>query len=308
MTDERLEANKAMWDERVAIHVDSEFYDVDSFRSGRITLAPFEIDELGDLAGKDVVHLQCHFGMDGMSLARLGAQSVTGIDFSQAAVEAATALAQEVGLGDRVRFVVSDVANAAATAGNEIADIVYTSWGVLIWLPDLDAWAQNIAAMLKPGAFLYLAESHPFINPYEEEEGVLVERYSYGGGRQFRFDEPGTYADLSAATVNNESYEFTHSLGDIITALANAGLRIEWLHEHDTLVWPFAPSLMTQGDDGLWRWKNSVLPLSFSLKATKPASRSLSVRAIACARSLSINSSIVTGSAVDQFDSTVVPG
>ena len=259
-----------MWDERVPIHVTSEFYDVEGFRSGRMTLAPFEVDELGDLEGKDVVHVQCHFGMDSMSLSRLGARSVTGIDFSSAAVEAATSLAREVGVADRVRFVMSDVAHSAETVGASTADVVYTSWGVLIWLPDLDVWAGNIVKMLRPGGWLYLAESHPFINPYEEEDGVLVERYSYGGSRETRFDEPGTYADLSAATVNNESYEFTHGLGDIVTALATAGLRLEWLHEHDALVWPFAPSLMAQGEDGLWRWKGSVLPLSFSLKAAKP--------------------------------------
>lgn len=269
MTDDRLEANRAMWDERVPIHVDSAFYDVDGFRSGRITLAGFEVEELGDLTDKDVVHLQCHFGMDGMSLARLGARSVTGIDFSQAAAEAATALAEDIGVADRVRFIVSDVANAAATAGSEIADLVYTSWGVLIWLPDLDVWARNVASMLRPGGFLYLAESHPFINPYEEEDGRLVEVYEYGGG-VMRFDEPGTYAEPGAQTEKNVSYEFTHSLGEIVTAVADAGLHLDWLHEHDSLVWPFAPTLMEQGDDGLWRWKDSALPLSFSLKATKP--------------------------------------
>ncbi len=268
--DERVELNRALWDERVPIHVASAFYDVAGFKAGRSTLEAFEAAELGPLDGRRVCHLQCHFGMDSMSLVRLGAD-VVGVDFSRPAIETATALADELGLSDRARFVEASVYDARAVVEGDV-DLVYVTWGALIWLPDIEAWARVVASLLKPGGFLYLAEAHPFagaLHPAEGAPGLLVEQEPYGRSTQLDWDEPGTYAEPDAPTVNTRSVEFRHGLDQIVSALAAAGLHLDWLHERPELVWPMWPT-MEQGDDGLWRQPGSNLPLSFSLKATRP--------------------------------------
>jgi 2-polyprenyl-3-methyl-5-hydroxy-6-metoxy-1,4-benzoquinol methylase len=253
--DERVEANRRMWDERVPIHVGSRFYDVDGWKAGRKNrlVAPFEASEIGDVRGTRLCHLQCHIGMDTLTFARLGAE-VVGVDFSAPAIEAARALAAEVGLD--ATFVQSTVDDARAHVVGDF-DIVYTSWGALIWLSDLDAWARTIASLLRPRGFLYVADQHP-----------MTSRYSgpYFRDEPFADDDPGTYADLDAATVHNESYEWHHTMGEIVTAVADAGLRIELLHEHPILVWQNSPD-MVQGDDGMWRAPDDRIPQSFSLRA-----------------------------------------
>ncbi len=262
--------NRAMWDERVPIHEASDFYDVDRFRAGRMTVQPFELEELGPLDAKRICHLQCHFGMDSLSLARLGAE-VVGLDFSQPATDAATRLANDVGLSDRARFVTASVYDAREALEGYF-DIAYVSWGTLIWLPDLSAWARAVASLLRPGGFLYLAESHPFagaLHPSAERADLLRQAEPYGDSSQVEWDEPGTYAQTDAVTVNNHQFEWCHGLGQIVTAVAEAGLCLDWLHERPVLVWPMWPT-MERGYDGLWRQPGSTLPLSFSLRASKP--------------------------------------
>jgi SAM-dependent methyltransferase len=246
-----------MWDERVDIHVGSRFYDVEGWKAGTHggLVGPFEEAEIGDVAGRRLCHLQCHFGMDSLTFARLGAE-VVGVDFSGAAIDAARALAAEVGLSDRASFVASTVEDARHAVDGDF-DIVYTSWGALIWLPDLRAWARTISSMLRPGGFVYVAEGHPSLyDPYFAVEAQ-------------RDDSTGTYADEAAPTQHNEAYEWRHPLGEIVTVLADAGLRIDFLHEHPLLVWQHTPE-MQQGPDGMWRVPGDPAPLSFSLRATRP--------------------------------------
>ncbi|HLK44205.1 MAG TPA: class I SAM-dependent methyltransferase, partial [Thermoleophilia bacterium] len=157
VVDERLAVNRAMWDARVPVHVASDFYNVEGFRRGELSIAPFEPAELGDVAGRRLVHLQCHFGLDTLSLARLGAD-VTGVDFSPVALDEARRLADETGL--LARFVEATVDRARDVLDGNF-DIVYTSWGVLVWLPDLGGWARTIAGLLRPGGFVYLVDEHP---------------------------------------------------------------------------------------------------------------------------------------------------
>ena len=257
--DERVEANRRMWDERVSIHVGSRFYDVEGWKStGRNHLmAPFEMDEIGDVADARLCHLQCHIGMDTLTFARLGAE-VVGVDFSPPAVDAARALAAEVGVADRATFVVSSVEDARAHVEGQF-DIVYASWGWHVWLPDLDAWARTAASLLKPGGFLYCADHHPVAR----EPGWVSDYFD----REAHVDhESGTYADVAAPTEVNESWEWWRPLGDIVTAVADAGLRVEFLHEHPYCVWQLLPTA-GQGDDGMWRLPGDPLPLSFSLRA-----------------------------------------
>jgi SAM-dependent methyltransferase len=229
--------NLAMWDERVPIHLASEFYDLEGFKRGRCSLQSFEPGELGEVRGKELVHLQCHIGLDTLSWARRGAR-VTGLDFSPRAVDAAAALARELGLG--ARFVCSDVYDAPAALGQRY-DIVYTGIGALLWLPDIERWAQVIGALLRPGGKLYLVEVHPFVDVFAETTLEVTNDYFHDPSG-FVYEGSGSYADATAATRNNRSVEFRHPLGDVVSALARQGLVIELLREWDQTAyarWPF---------------------------------------------------------------------
>jgi SAM-dependent methyltransferase len=269
MTDEvdYLPINRAMWDERVPVHVDSDFYDVAGFRAGGQTLREFEPAETGDVTGLALVHLQCHFGLDTLSWARRGAQ-VTGLDFSVPAVEAARSLAAECGLD--ARFVASDVYDAVAALG-ETYDVVYTGLGALNWLPDIGRWAGVVAALLKPGGFLYLPEFHPFGNVLDDAEGRTV-AYDYFDRGARVWNEPGTYADRDADLATTTSVEYEHGVGDVVTALVAAGLRLDFLHEHDFTLYPRFTG-MRRLPGGVFRFPEGRprVPLMYSLRATRPA-------------------------------------
>lgn len=238
------EANRHMWDERVPIHVAGPFYDVESFRRGDSTLRPFELEEMGPVAGRELVHLQCHFGLDTLSWARQGAR-VTGLDFSGPAIAAARALAAELGI--EADFVEADVLDAPARLGR-CYDIVYTGLGALCWLPDIEAWAEVAAGLVRPGGRLYLAEFHPFTDIFDEQD--LSVRYPYfDGGAPYVDESGGSYADLGASTAHNRSYCWTHPVSRVIDALLRRGLRLERFSEHDHTLFPRWPWLRRSGRD-----------------------------------------------------------
>lgn len=265
----RLAANRAMWDERVPIHVGGDFYAVEDFRSGRQRLAvrPFEVDELGDVAGKSLLHLQCHFGLDTLSWARLGAR-VTGLDFSGPAVEAASTLARAMGID--ADFVQADLYDAVAALGGRTFDVVYTGKGAIIWLPDIRRWAETCAALLVPGGVFYLSEFHPVADIFAWESLELEQ--SYFSSTPVFDDSPGTYADLEAETTDNASYTWQHPLGAVVTALIEAGLTIEFLHEFGHTLFPRWPFL-EQKEDGRYVLPPGIpeLPLMYSIRAVKGA-------------------------------------
>lgn len=264
--DHLQELNRRWWDERVPIHVGSDFYAVDRFRAGRGTLEAFEIEELGDVTGRSLVHLQCHFGLDTLSWARLGAE-VTGLDFSAPAVDAARELADGVGLP--ATFVAGDVYDASRLLGRRY-DVVYTGKGALNWLPDMEAWAGVVTDLLAPGGRLYLSEFHPVTWVFGGDDLTVAHDY-FPGADPLIDDGPGTYADLDATTVHNQTGEWAHPLGEIVSALAGAGLRIEWLHEHPYTLFPRWPDLEVH-DDGSYRFPagRPSIPLMFSLVASAP--------------------------------------
>jgi len=270
MRDEWVELNRSWWDERVPIHASSELYDLQGFLAdpGATTLRPFEIDELGDVAGRTLFHPQCHFGMDTLSWARRGA-SVVGLDFSVAAVAAAGDAAHAAGLD--ARFVVGDVHDAVEVVGGRTFDVVYTGLGALNWLPDVERWAQVMAALVRPGGTFYLAEFHPVGNVFGDDD--LSVAYPYFGDRErpLEFDEPGTYAQLDAPTQHNRTVEWTHGVGSVVSALIDAGLTIELLHEFDYTLFPRWPFLVRSGRD-TFRLPEGVpsLPLMYSVRAHKP--------------------------------------
>ena len=268
---EWLDANRAMWDERVPLHAASAAYDQDGFRKGRDEIREFEAAEVGDVTGKRLLHLQCHMGQDTLSWARRGAARVVGLDFSRPAIETARGLAADIGIGpDRAEFVVSDVYAAADAVPDEDYDIVYTGIGALDWLPDITRWGRVAASLVAPGGFLYLAEFHPITHVLGWESGTQVVN-DYFDAAPLVTDEKGSYVDFNADTVHNLKFERLHTLGDIVSSLAAAGLRIEFLHEHEATMFPRYARL-EQGEDRMFRAPAGQprLPLMFSLKATRP--------------------------------------
>ncbi|MGH3146782.1 MAG: class I SAM-dependent methyltransferase [Rubrobacter sp.] len=264
--DEWREANRANWDERVPIHVSGEFYDVAAFKAGQERLQPFEIAEVGDVAGKDLLHLQCHFGIDTLSWARRGAY-VTGLDFSAPAVDAARGLASDLGLD--ATFVRADVYEAVQATEGRTFDVVYTGRGALNWLPDLDRWARVVAALIRPGGFLYLTEFHPFTEVFGDDD-LTVENDYFQDENPRIWDEPGTYADFDADTEHNLTYEWNHTLGKVVSAVSAAGLHVELLGEYDYTMFPRWPILEKSGFD-TYRLPEGAprIPLMYSLRARR---------------------------------------
>ncbi|WP_234988116.1 bifunctional 2-polyprenyl-6-hydroxyphenol methylase/3-demethylubiquinol 3-O-methyltransferase UbiG [Demequina sp. NBRC 110056] len=256
--EEARAANLANWDERVAMHV--EAYGLDRYREDPSYLSAVIRHDLAALAthlpqgvaGLDVCHLQCHIGTDTLSLARAGA-TVTGVDFSRPALDAAADLAQSLGLD--ATWVHTDVLSArdavTAVMGEEAAfDLVYTSIGAIGWLADLDRWAAQVAALLRPGGLLYLRDGHPALYALDEEAEGLVTRYRYfPNGRAQAWDEATTYVG-DGTIASTRTYEFPHPLSETVNAVLGAGLELLRLDEGDTLPWRFSEAMVELGDDG----------------------------------------------------------
>jgi SAM-dependent methyltransferase len=260
---EYLKSNQQMWDKHAAIHVDSKFYDVEGFKKGETSLTFVEREELGDVSGKALLHLQCHFGLDTLSWARSGAR-VTGVDFSEKAIQLARSLAQELSID--ARFIQCPVYDLPGVLDDKF-DIVFTSYGVLCWLHDLGKWARVISNFLKENGIFYIVEFHPMRGMFDDD-GNITEPY-FHTAEPLKYEGSGTYAEPNAE-CKHVSYEWVHSLSDIVNALIEAGLRLEFLHE-----FPFSTSgdcpFLVQADDGLWYHKNKdiKIPLMFSIKAKK---------------------------------------
>lgn len=268
--DEYFEANKELWDKLATIHHTSEFYDVKGFLDGKQTLDPIELQELPNIEGKTLLHLMCHFGLDTLSLARLGA-IVTGADFSPEAIDIARSVSKTAGID--ATFVCSNVYDLPNIL-EETYDVIFTSGGVLVWLPDLDRWAEVIDHHLKPGGFFYIREFHPYSYIFDDEGDVadLRVRFPYFQGKEpLIFEDEGSYADESAKTGLMKSYEWNHPISRIINALTKVGLRIEFFNEFTETSFKALP-FMIQREDGRYILpdKQDSVPLMFSLKATKP--------------------------------------
>lgn len=263
---ERMQVNRRYWDEVVPVHAASEMYDVQGFKAGRLTLDDLERGEVGEVQGKTLLHLQCHFGLDTLSWARLGAR-VTGVDYSPQAVAMARALAVECAID--ARFICCNLYDLPRQLEGHF-DIVFTSYGVLCWLPDLREWARIAAAYVQPGGFFYIAEFHPFAYVFDDEASSLQYRYPYFKRAATRFEFDGTYAEKTARLQNREDYEWTYRMGEVVTALIEAGLRVEFLREHPFTVYEQLPFLEKEGK-ARWRFAGGAepIPLMFSLKAVK---------------------------------------
>jgi SAM-dependent methyltransferase len=267
-TEAQLAANRALWNELVAIHARSAFYNLEGFLAGKSSLKDIEVAELGDVRGKSLLHLQCHFGMDTLSWARLGAR-VTGVDFSEKAIALAHSLSEQLGL--EARFFCGNVYDLPDILQDRF-DIVFTSYGVLLWLPDLTRWAEVIAHFLKPGGTFYIVEIHPFARIFDDREDARELKVAYPyfqPAEPSRFEDDGSYADRSAKLDNRVSYEWGHTLAEILNAVASAGLHIESFREYPKIPYQILP-FAEKAPDGWWRLPESdSIPLLFSIQATK---------------------------------------
>ena len=263
--------NRANWDERVAIHRAVPFYDPERIRRGGARMNAIEDAELGSVDGLRVLHLQCHFGHDSLILASRGAQ-VTGVDFSAPAIEAARANAASLGLD--ARFVLSDLYAAPEAIPEPGAfDLVYITWGTICWLPDMAGWARVIGHFLRPGGRLYFADMHPAAYVFDDRAAGLDGRPGwfapYFDPAPLVLEDERDYADPDAKLQNQRSVQFMHPLATVIGSLLEAGLRLDWLHEHPRVTWK-AFAQLVEDADGCWTWPDRPwLPLSVSLSATK---------------------------------------
>ena len=266
--------NRANWDERVGLHLANPVlhYNQTALRAGTARLGPITSNVLGPVAGKKILHLQCHFGMDSLVLAQQGAD-VTGLDFSRPAIEAARSLASDLGL--TARFIESDLYDAPSAIPEPAGfDRVLVSWGALCWLPDMAAWARVVAHFLKPGGWLALAEAHPAAYVFDDEtatpDGMPGWFAPYLGREQHVYENAQDYADPDTPLRNTRTCEWLHPLSDVIGGLLNAGLRLDAFHEHDSISWRMFARLV-EAPNGGHRWPDKPwLPLSYSLRAGKP--------------------------------------
>jgi SAM-dependent methyltransferase len=265
--DKYTQTNLTRWDELVGVHTRTrDTYDLDAFRAGRSTLKPIELEEVGDVRGKHLLHLQCHFGMDTISWARQGAAAV-GVDFSAEAISLARKLDADLGAG--AKFVCSDVYDLPGRLEGAF-EVVFTSYGVLCWLPDLAAWGKVISHFLGPGGFFYIVDQHPVGRMLGDQDEELVASEPYFDIGPIEETGDGSYADRSAVVEHKTSYQWQHSLSDIVNALAGSRLHVEFLHEFPFSMFQWLPS-MVKGEDGWWRVPgHDNVPFLFSLKASKP--------------------------------------
>ena len=265
---EQLAANQQTWDCWAPLHVESDYYSVEDFVAGGSSLRSIETSEVGDVRGKRLLHLQCHFGQDTLSWARLGAE-VVGVDSSEAAIDIARRLSDDIGVP--AEFVCSDIYDLPGPLETASFDIVFTSYGVLSWLPDLEPWAAAAAALLKPGGSFYIVEFHPVLYMFDDNTGTKFEfAYFSSDRRPLVFSGEVSYADPDAEQPRRTLYQWVHSLGDVVTAMANAGLTIEWLHEFDFSPYEIFPWLHQRRTDEYVATHLPPTPHLFSVQAHKP--------------------------------------
>ncbi len=272
--DESARLNHAAWEERAPAHAASPDYAVERFAADPAHLSDvvrFDLPRLGDVAGLRGVHLQCHIGTDTVSVARLGAR-MTGLDFSGAALAQARRLAERAGVD--VPFVEADVHDAAEVLGREAFDLVYTGVGALNWLPSARRWARVVADLLRPGGRLFLREGHPVLFALQDarEDGLLVLENAYGERAEpLVWHDGGTYVRTEQTFAHVTTHEWNHGLGELVSALLEAGMRITALEEHDTVPWEALPGLMEELTPNEWRLRDRPwrLPHTYTLQAVK---------------------------------------
>lgn len=258
-----IEINKKTWNNKTEVHINSEFYDNESFLKGKSTLNDIELELLGAISGKKILHLQCHFGQDTMNFSRMGAIA-TGIDLSDKAIEKAREFTAKLGLD--TKFLCCDLYDLPNHL-NEQFDIVFTSYGTIGWLPDLDKWAKVISQFLKPNGKFVFAEFHPVVWMFDNDFKEIY--YDYFNVAPIIEDESGTYADRYA-NIEAKTITWNHPTSEVLNALIQNGLEINCFNEYD-----YSPYNCFQETEEFepnkFRIKHlkNKIPMVFSIKATK---------------------------------------
>ncbi|WP_411767891.1 class I SAM-dependent methyltransferase [Winogradskyella sp. A3E31] len=258
-----FKVNKETWNKKVAIHAKSDMYNMDAFTSGQSSLMPYELKALNDVIEKSLLHLQCHFGQDTLSWSRMGAKC-TGVDISDEAITLARQLNDD--LKEDATFVCCNVLDTSKHV-SETFDIVFTSYGTIGWLPDLKPWAKMIFERLKPGGIFYIVEFHPILWMFDYTDNKAELKYHYNQSEVIYEEYEGTYADTSSKMISKE-YGWNHGLADVINALIEAGLKIEYINEYDESPYDVFPDLI-KSDTGMYVMKDQLFPMIFEIKATK---------------------------------------
>ena len=261
--DSYFNTNKATWNEKVKIHSKSDMYQLEDFKNGKSSLMPYELKALGNVEGKNLLHLQCHFGQDTLSWSRMGANCV-GIDLSDEGIKLAKSLNEELKLD--AQFVCCNVLDTSKYVEKEF-DIVFTSYGVIGWLPDLKPWGKMIAERLKNGGTFYMVEFHPIVWMFDYLEGKPIMKYGYMQDEAIYEEYKGTYAYTDSKMISKE-YGWNHGLSEVINALTEAGLHIDFLNEYDESPYNVLPDLV-ENKQGMFTTKDKLYPLIFEIKATK---------------------------------------
>lgn len=255
--------NKATWNRKVKAHAKSEMYDLEAFKSGKSSLMIYELDALGDVKGKSLLHLQCHFGQDTLSWSRMGAMC-TGVDISDEGIKLARKLNEELKLN--AQFVCCNVLDTSKFV-KDTFDIVFTSYGIIGWLPDLNPWAKMISKRLKQGGTFYMVEFHPIVWMFDYLDGKSTLKYGYMQDEVIYEEYEGTYANIDSKMISKE-YGWNHGLSEIINALIEAGMKIENLNEYDESPYNVLPDLV-KSKSGMYTKNDILYPLIFEIKATK---------------------------------------
>jgi len=258
-----FETNKSTWNEKVKVHSKSEMYNLEAFKKGKTSLMPYELNALNDVKGKSMLHLQCHFGQDTLSWSRLGAKCV-GVDLSDEGITLAKELNEELNLD--AEFVCCNVLDTSKYILDTF-DIVFTSYGVIGWLPDLKPWGQMIAERLKIGGAFYMVEFHPIVWMFDYMNGKQEMKYGYMQDEVIYEEYQGTYADQDSKMISKE-YGWNHGLSEVINALTNAGLRIDYLNEYNESPYDVLPDLVETAS-GMYTTKKQLYPLIFEIRGTK---------------------------------------
>ena len=261
---EYFKTNAALWDAKTRIHLKSDFYDQEAFMAGKTSLKKIELAGFPDLKGKTLLHSQCHFGQDTLSLQKMGAQC-TGIDISQVAIDTARELNKQLDL--EARFVQSNVYNLDQHL-TEQYDVVFTSYGVIGWLPDLDRWAEQLMKRLKPGGVFYMVEFHPCMYQFDWDTKQIAYRY-FNNGDPYVEEEEGTYADKSA-DIKLKEYFWQHSFEEVLMPLMNKGLRLTKFREYDYSPYDlFTDSVLRAQQEYIFQVNGTNIPLVFEIQGTK---------------------------------------
>ncbi len=258
-----FKTNKNTWNEKVKVHAKSEMYHLDDFKKGKTSLMPYELKALGDVNGKSLLHLQCHFGQDTLSWSRLGAKC-TGVDLSDEGIKLAKQLNEELKLD--ANFMCCNVLDTSDFI-KDTFDVVFTSYGVIGWLPNLRPWGKMIAERLNKGGTFYMVEFHPIVWMFDYLEDKPVMKYGYMQEDVIYEEYEGTYANNNSKMISKE-YGWNHGLGEVITALTEAGLHIDYLNEHDESPYDVLADLI-KNESGMYVTKDRLYPLIFELKAMK---------------------------------------